>query len=220
MSPKRILVFGMLVVSAPVWLLARTRYGERFLALLLVAWSLGFAGLWLVTHGHVPDVPWNYRVLAHYALAGYEASLWLWAAQAAAHAAYWVGMACREFERPHPWYSGSFWLSRYPIATFDMIVGIAAAGMAFSFLQHAPKILLEMAYWGIGIIAGSFFLLAFACFSSGDVLPVKPPKARATRRKPLKRFIARLRPQAKRSREGLGHIFSRRDAALRDLTRT
>lgn len=218
MTPKRILVFILLMVGSPFWLALRSHYGERFTALLALAWGTAFGIVWLVAQAYVPDVPrdiiWTAWLLRHC----FEVSAWMWAGQLGMLSMYWTARALRECEARHHWYVGSFWLSTSAGAVMTLL-GLIASLLWFSVITtELPRAMHATAYWAFAIMAGSFVALLYVSGVNGSLLPVKPPLPRRGRQKSTVRYIARPGSPARRSREGLAHIFSRRDPALRELT--
>lgn len=217
MSPKRIVVFFLLMLGSPFWVALRSHYGERFAVLLLIAWSAGFGSAWVVAQGYVPDLPRDVVWTAWLLQRCFEASLWMWAGHLGMLAMYWGALALRECEARHPWYVGAFWLSRWAGGVMTLL-GIIV--LLFWFGAHAaeiPEAAQPTAYGAFAIMAGSFVTLLFVSDINGSLLPVKPPLPRRGR-KSAARYIARTGSPARRSREKLSHIFSRRDPALRELT--
>lgn len=223
MSPKRIAIFLMLVVSWPFWLLLRARFGTGFLVLLLAAWGLGYAVTWglmqpaAVAHwSAVPELDLLRQLLP--LLHGlYRDTITIWGAQLAFAALQRLGVVLGECALPHRWYTGCFWLCRYNYAVPDIlglgVVWFLLAGV----LSNRVDALADIAPGAAGIAAGAFALLAYASFLNGHNLPFAAPATKADSRP--RRYLARLRSSAARSREGLGHIFSRRDPALTRMAR-
>jgi len=223
MSPKRLVIFVMLMVSWPFWLLLRSRFGEHFFVLLLLAWGLGYVATWslmqpgAIEHWRsIPELDALHELLP--LLAGwYRDSIPLWGLQLVFVFLHRVGVFLGECQPPHRWYSGCFWICRYNYAVPDII------GMAFiwfwmaAILSNRVPALEQAAPFVAGGAAAAFVLLAYASFLNGYNLPFRPA-ARSNRPSLPRRYLARLRSQAARSREGLGQIFSRRDPALQRIS--
>lgn len=224
MSPKRLFLFLTLVVSWPFWLLLRSRFGEHFFVLLLLAWGFGYVTVWsLMQPGAVeywqtvPEFA-GYAELLPLLLGFYRDSTVLWGLQLAFVFLQRFGVFLGECQPPHRWYSGCFWVCRFNYAVPDIIgMGFIWFSLAGILSNRVPAFE-KTAPFVAGAVAAGFILLAYACFLNGHNLPFGAPAGRQTTKRAL-RYIARLRSRAQRSREGLGHIFSRRDPALMRISR-
>lgn len=219
MTPKRVAVFLLLVIGSPFWLALRSHFGERFLLLLGAAWGIAFAATWLVAQGHLPAAPPEIVRTAWALQKLLEMTVWIWAGQAAMQVMHWTAVALRETERRHPWYVGAFWFRGISGGFMDLIAAAVFGGWMCIMTTGLPSATQAMAQYAIGGMAGSFVLLALICHAKGQILPVKPPLPRAGCKLPV-RYISRLKVRARPSREGLAQIFSRRDPALRELTKS
>lgn len=225
MSPKRLGIFLTLVVSWPFWLLLRSRFGEHFFVLLFLAWGFGYLTVWslmqpeaMLSWQTIPELDALHELLP--LLSGfYRDSIAVWGLQLAFVFFQRFGVFLGECAPPQRWYSGCFWVCRYNYAVPDIIgatfIWFSLAGI----LSNRVPALEKTAPFVAGAVAAGFILMAYVCFLNGHNLPFRPPAGRgAGKRRPI-RYLARLRSQAARSREGLGHIFSRRDPALMRISR-
>ncbi len=219
MSPKRIAVFVLLVVGWPFWVAQRTAFGERMFVLLGAATAIGFGSVWVVAQDYWAEVPVDVARAARGLFLWLEIIVWVWLAQAAAQIFHWTAVALRERQGRHPWDVGSFWVGGLAGGAMDVIAAVIIAFWGCVQVSGLPDGARELAQIAVGTMAGAFVLLAMICLANDHVLPVKPPLPRAGR-KPSARYIARLPSKAKVSREGLADIFSRRDPALRELTKS
>lgn len=218
MSPKRLAIFLMLMVSWPFWLLLRSRFGEHFTVLLFLAWGTGYVTTWsLLQPGMIEHWWWapDYQFLRQLLplLQGlYYDSIVLWGIQLASVFFQRFGVFLGECEPPHRWYTGCFWTARNNYAVPDVIGLVAIWFILAGILSNRVDVLAKSAPWAAGIAAASFLVLAYASYLNAHNLPYGAPHRRSTSEP--RRYLARLRTTASRSREGLGHIFSRRDPAL------
>lgn len=218
MSPKRVAVLMLLMVGAPLWVTLRSRLGEWMLAALLGVWCLGYGVAWGITQDNPLELPHDVWWSAVMVRRFYESSAWMWCGQVAFALLYRAGLLLRECEARHPWSTGSIWMGPVPtgitdvIGTFVLLIyGLAAAA-------ELPMAARDTAHQVMLVMAGAFVILAIATHANGRLLPMAAPLPKR-RRKPVQ-YLSRLKSAAKRSNEGLGQIFSRRDKALRELTRT
>lgn len=225
MSPKRLIIFLMLIVSWPFWLLLRSRLGEHFLILLFLAWGIGYITVWslmqpgAVEHWQaIPELD-AYSDVPPLLLEFYKASTPVWLAQLGFVLLHRLGVFMGECQPPNRWYTGCFWVCRFNHAVPDLI-GMAVLWFWLAgILSNRVDALAQTAPYVAGTVAACFLLLAYLSFTNGHNLPFAPAAARPGARSQPRRYLARLRSQAARSREGLGHIFSRRDPALMRIAR-
>jgi hypothetical protein len=215
MSPKRFGVVLLVFVTAPVWLALRTRFGERFLLLLLVTWAIGFGFVWVLNQpGFTPPEPYTAALLP-VALLLYEASIVLWAGQLLFGVAYRWGVMLGEYDPPHPNYVGAFWLTRNNHAIPDLLAGVCLVMLISGWIENLAPAARPIAVQVAATLVGLYWLLAYGCHVNGDILPIRAPRARP---KPGGRFyLSRLRTVASRPRESLSAVFSRREPGLREL---
>ncbi len=225
MSPKRLILFLMLVVSWPFWLLLRSRFGQHFMALLFLAWGIGYVTVWsLMQPGAVeywetiPELD-GYAELLPLLLRFYRDSTMLWLVQLGFVFLQRLGVFMGECEPPHRWYSGCFWVCRFNYAVPDLIGMAAIWFWLAAILSNRVPALAQTAPFVAGAVAACFLLVAYLCSVNGHNLPFRAPAARTKGQSQPRRYLARLRSQAARSREGLGQIFSRRDPALMRISR-
>ena len=223
-SPKRLVLFLMLVVSWPYWLLLRSRFGEHFLVLLFLAWGLGYAVTWSLMQPELVEYWVQVRELGllHQLLPllehWYRSSVSVWLLQLVFLFFQRLGVFLGETEPPHRWHTGCFWPCRYNYAVPDILgTGVIWFSMA-SLLSNRIDALAKSAPLVAGMIAAAFIVVAYTSFLNGHNLPFGAPAGRQ-RTKHAPRYIARLRSSAQRSREGLGQLFSRRDPALNRISR-
>ncbi len=224
MSPKRLVLFLTLMVAWPYWLLLRSRFGEHFLVLLFLAWGLGYAVTWslrqpeMIEHWqHIPELEILHQLLP--LLEGfYRDSIAIWGVQLAFVFFQRLGVFLGETEPPHRWYTGCFWLARYNYAIPDILGAAFIWFTMAAILSNRIDELATSAPMVAGVIAAGFIVVAYASFLNGHNLPFGAPHGRQTSKR-APRYIARLRTTAQRSREGLGHIFSRRDPTLNRISR-
>lgn len=214
---KRAIIVALLACGAPFWLLLRARFGGQFILLLASVWGLELAGLWLAASGYVPDLPMIWVYWCREMVVLYLLMSWIWLAQAFFWMIYEGESLLHQQGGARPLHAGVVWVASKPSPFLDLIVtffGLCILGMG---VKSVPKPLEDLTALIFAASAGSFFLLALVCHANGNTLPmaIKPRKPRPVR---TKRFIAKSHAHAKRSSEGLAHIFSRRDPALKQLT--
>lgn len=224
MSPKRLVIFLTLVVSWPFWLLLRSRFGEHFMLLLFLAWGFGYVVTWGLTRPDAVELWVSIREfdvlheLLPLLLGFYRDSIMVWGVQLAFLVLQRFGVWLGECELPHRWYTGCFWVFRYNYAVPDLIGTAAIWFVLAGILSNRVPGLEKAAPMVAGAVAASFILIAYACHLNDHNLTFAPP-ANRRRRTQSRRYVARLRSSAARSREGLGQIFSRRDPALSRIGR-
>lgn len=214
---KRAIIVALLACGAPFWLLLRARFGGQFILLLASVWGLQLACLWLAAGGYVPDLPMIWVYWCREMMVLYLLMSWIWLAQAF----FWIIYEGESFLHQEggarPLHAGVFWMASKPSPFLDLVVTFVGVCVSASVMQSMPPPLRDPTAFILMASAGSFFLLALVCHANGNTLPmaIKPRKPRPVR---TKRFIAKSHAHAKRSSEGLAHIFSRRDPALKQLT--
>lgn len=225
MSPKRLILFLMLIVSWPFWLLLRSRFGEHFMILLFLAWGTGYLTVWsLMQPGameHWQDIPEldGYAELLPLLADFYRASTVLWLVQLGFVFLQRLGVLMGECEPPHRWYSGCFWVCRFNYAVPDLIGMAAVWFWLAAVLSNRVPAMAQTAPYVAGTVAACFLLVVYLAAINGHNLPFRAPAARTNALTQPRRYLARLKSTAKRSREGLSPIFSRRDPALMRIAR-
>lgn len=224
MSPKRLALFLMLMVSWPFWLLLRSRFGPHFMILLFLAWGLGYVLVWslmqpgAVEHWQaIPELD-GYAELLPLLLGFYRDSITVWGLQLAFVFLQRLGVFMGECQPPDRWYSGCFWMCRFNYSVPDLVGTAVIWFWLAGILSNRVDALAQTAPFVAGAAAACFLLVAYICALHDHNLPFRPPAARVRSGSQSRRYLARLRSQAARSREGLGHIFSRRDPALRRIS--
>ncbi len=225
MSPKKLAIFATLIVSWPFWLLLRSRFGEHFMVLLFLAWGTGYLTVWSLMQPDavaywqtIPELD-GYAELLPLLLDLYWESTKLWLVHIGVVVLQRFGVFLGECAPPDRWYSGCFWVCRYNYAVPDIIGTAVIWFWLAAILSNRVPALEQTAPFVAGAIAASFVLIAYACFLNGHNLPFRAPLARGNAVSKPRRYLARLRSAGTRSREGLGHIFSRRDPALMKIAK-
>ncbi len=206
MSPKRVVLFVLLIVSAPVWLALRSRFGDRFMALLAAAWGIGYGSVWVLAQ---PMVAVELEPLVDLGRVGtlfpvllewYYASMVLWIGQLGFALLQRLGVMMGELEAPHPWYTGTFWVCRFNYAVPDLIgMGCCWIWLAGALANRVPAIKSATPLMAT-VMVGSFLLMAYVSYLNSHALPFRARAAKANGQSKPNRYLARLRSSASRSR--------------------
>lgn len=217
MSVKRIFIVMLLAAGAPFWLLLRARFGGQFSLMLASVWGLQFGGFWLAAGGYIPDVPLIWQVWCREMVVLYLLMSWIWLGQLFWWIIYEGESMLHQQGGSRPMHAGMFWFASKPSPFLDLVLTFVGLCVLASVGQSMPPALRDPTSFILMGSAGCFLMLAIICHANGNMLPFGY-KPRQLRQKKAKRYITSICGRAKRSSEGLEHIFSRRDPALKQLT--
>ena len=239
----KFLIFVLLAISAPYWLVLRSWYGPRFLRLLGCATLL-----------HIPCFVYPFLIVGGFVFASNTRDAIMDATLLIMPIAFYAGIiqiplallnASRVLApsavKPNPGYAGNFilWPSSLPRPPLDLIV---LAGLAYLFaigkadiediravFLSANGFLEQFGIWtpsvpkapafnlAFAIMAAPYALLVLGTLMNDGLLPLHDagprPKPQG-RQKPIRPRITTIKSTANPATQGLRHIFSRRDKKL------
>jgi hypothetical protein len=217
MSVKRIFVVLLLACGAPYWLLLRARFGGQVALLLASVWGLELAALWLAASGYILDLAPIWRFWCREMLVLYLMMSWIWVGQLVCWVIYEGESMLHQQGGSRQRFAGMAWFASKPSPFLDLFLTYLGLMLLAMPMQSMPPALRDTTSLVFLASAGCFLLLALMCHGNGNMMPLHM-QPRQPRPKKAKRYLTTTWSRAKRSREGLEHIFSRRDPALKRVT--
>lgn len=221
----RYLIFALLFVSLPFWVLLKRKFGPRFAAVLFGMAVILSGGYFAYTMTSANELyPALLPHLSHPFVGQLMAALLIVATFSFLHDALFFPYIHRSASLlQHPWGAGQFHLWKPLNIATDILLVAALAFYAYGFSQS------EMAMVGhsrlpgwisqyVAIVGPIYLLTTYVARANGNTMPLDPPPPRARVSKPARPFMTALRSMPRGARDDLAMIFSRRHPELKKIS--
>lgn len=211
---RHFLLFLLLVIGAPFWLVGRRRLGIRFFRVLALAAVTIFAIAFAIDEKILP-IPSALEPFVQSRLATWFVIL----TYLGGLLQLFVTLGARRVDnkRAQAWSTGHFHLwQRWPVVTdLALIAWVMYLSYTGIFGPYGDPTTVAIA----GTSAAAYLAVACVGYLNHGLLPFEADPTRpAKRAPPPKPYLSSLRRMPRKTREDLGAIFSRRNPALRNMT--